>query len=106
MIAEEGLLRELKTKESQTAYLLERYPSARDCDFMLQYLWLKDFGNLSTKLPFLQYQEVMAVGGQLESVRRMRQKLQNEKGMYPASPEVKAKRTKRAHAFRKAIKQT
>ena len=102
---EAKLINHLKNKKEQVEHILKNYPSARDNDFYLQLIWLKLFGGLSTKLPFLKWPEIEAVSGQLESVRRVRQKIQNEDGHYLPSPTVLAKRRIKRANFRIAIKQ-
>lgn len=94
----------MKEKKEQVLYLLEKYPAARDNDFYLQLMWLRTFGDLKTKLPFIEWEDIKKVGGQLESVRRSRQKIQNEDKLFLPSVEVLEKRKKRAVAFRKQIK--
>src|SRR5579875_2115119 len=67
---------ELKKTKDQVLYLLERYPAARNNDFYLQLLWLKQFGGI-VELPWIDWEKIKANSGKLESVRRVRQKIQN-----------------------------
>lgn len=98
------LLTELKTKKEQVLYLLEKYPAARDNDFYLEYLWLREFlPNGKKHFPFLDWNVIKEVGGQLGSIERVRQKIQNEDKLFLPSPEVQAERRGRAERFRKAI---
>jgi hypothetical protein len=100
----DNIVKHLKAKKEQVEYLLEKYPAARDNDFYLQYMWLKTFGDLTIRLPFIEWCDIEKVGGQLESVRRVRQKIQNEDLKFLPSPEVLAKRRSRGVNFRSAIK--
>ncbi len=100
MIVDE-VLQELRTVKDRVLYLLEKYPATRDNDFYLQYLYLKYFHQLP--LPYLDYE--MFKGVSLESVRRVRQKIQNEEHRYPSSSITRFTRKARSQAFRKAITQ-
>lgn len=100
MLAEDHVISDLRTKRDQVLALLERYPQTRDNDFYLQLMWLRQFGNLSVAIPYIPFNEIQKLGGSLESVRRVRQKIQNEDGLFPPSLEVQAKRGKRAEIIR------
>ena len=97
------LAADLKQKKQQVAYILRKYPDARNSDFVLTWLWLQIFPKVDT--PKLPYETVRDLCGSLETVRRARQKL-NEKGEYlPTDPEVLKKRRRKEKHMRKAIKQ-
>ena len=94
----------LKVKE-QVSTLLERYPGTRDNDFYLQWLWLKNYGGLPS-LPYLEWEKIRDLSGKLESVRRVRQKIQHNEGKFPPTdPEVEKRRMRRERKFREAISQ-
>src|SRR5579875_3345168 len=83
---------ELKKTKDQVLYLLERYPAARNNDFYLQLLWLKQCGGV-VALPWIDWEKIKANSGKLESVRRVRQKIENEMGLFqPTGPVIKARR--------------
>src|SRR5579875_225987 len=84
-------------------YLLERYPAARNNDFYLQLLWLKQFGGI-VELPWIDWEKIKANSGKLESVRRVRQKIQNEMGLFqPTDPVIKARREKQRKMRREVM---
>jgi hypothetical protein len=92
----------LKMKE-QVLDLLDRYPQTRNNDFYLQWLWLKTYGGLS-ELPFIDWEKIKHLSGRTETIRRVRQKIQNEDGKYPPTdPEVKMRRAKRERKIRENI---
>lgn len=101
---DEDLLAELKTFKDQVLYLLEKYPNTRDNDFYLQWLWLKIFRRLP--LPFLDYKLIQGISGGMESVRRVRQKIQNDPDhpcFLPTDPDVRLKRGIKEETFRRVI---
>lgn len=98
------VLSELKTLKDQTKYLMRHYPATRDNDFYLAIMWLKTFGKLSVKIPFIHWNEMSEIGGKMDDVVRMRRKIQNQDGeLLPLNPEVLKKRQERAKHYRSAI---
>lgn len=94
---------ELRKTKDQVLALLDRYPNARNNDFYLQLLWLKSFGGIKD-IPFVEWTKIRELSGRLESVRRMRQKVQNEMGLYPPTdPEILRRRQERQELFRQAM---
>lgn len=94
----------LKTKD-QVLDLLERYPSARNNDFYLQWLWLRHYGRIPD-LPFIEWEQIKHFAGRLETVRRVRQKIQNTEGRFlPTDPDIIKRRRLRSHSFREAIRE-
>src|SRR5579883_2802336 len=94
---------ELKKTKDQVLYLLERYPAARNNDFYLQLLWLKQFGGI-VELPWIDWEKIKANSGKLESVRRVRQKIQKEMGLFqPADPGIEARREKQRKVRREGM---
>lgn len=99
------ILAELKTAKLQVRYLLEHYPNTRNNDFYLQILWLRYFGGLK-ELPFISYGDVFKFSGKLETLRRMRQKIQNESGEFlPTDPTVLKRRLERSKSMRRVIRE-
>src|SRR5579875_3225439 len=94
---------ELKKTKDQVLYLLERYPAARNNDFYLQLLWLKQFGGI-VELPWIDLEKIKANSVKIESVRRVRQKIQNERGLFqPTDPVIKARRDKQRKMRREVM---
>jgi hypothetical protein len=103
-ISEEQIIAELTTMKKQVAFLLERHPSSRNCDFYLQLLYLKIFGGLDN-LPYIEWEKIKHLSGKLDTVTRIRRVIQNQEGrLLPTDPEVLKRRRRRAKAFRKAVK--
>jgi len=100
---QESLLRELKTVKAQVLYLLKKETQARNNDFYLDWLWLRTFAKVN--VPWLEWEKFLQVSGSLESVRRVRQKIQNEdKQFLPTDPKIREMRQKRSETMRKIIR--
>lgn len=97
---EQKVIRNFRTKKEEVEFLLERFPQTRENDFYLQYLWLKVFGKLN--LPFIEWNTIKDISGTLETVSRVRRKIQNEHGKYLPSDEVRLQRERK----RRVIVQT
>jgi hypothetical protein len=87
-------LQKLKTVQQQVEYILEQYTRARDDDKLLQVLVLKKFYKvvyiddiLRNKVP------------SLETIRRIRQKLQHE-GKYLSSKQIRKLRQEQEEVYR------
>lgn len=95
----EKLRQELTTVAAQVEYILLRYPSARNSDTMLQWIWLRTFKGI--KIPYTDYNTLMEIS--IESVRRIRQKF-NEAGHFlPTDPEVAKRRKRKQAAMRRLM---
>jgi hypothetical protein len=90
---EQKVVRDFRTKKEQVEYLLEKFPQTRENDFYLQYLWLKIFGKLS--LPFIEWNTIKDISGTLETVSRVRRKIQNENCKFLPSNDVRIHRLKK-----------
>jgi hypothetical protein len=64
----------------------------RDNDFFLQYIWLKLFGGLD--LPYIEWENIKE-SGVVETLSRVRRKIQNEEGKFRASEGVREHREKK-----------
>lgn len=96
------IVQELTRRKDQVAYLLEKYPQARNHDFLLTFLWLRIFGNF--KIPQVQWEVICKFSGALEGVRRTRQKLQNEQNLFlPTDKRIREARQRRSRAYKKAV---
>lgn len=88
-----GIVDQLKTGRSRIEYLLENYPSLRDNDKKLWISYLVMFHNLQDILlmpkPFDALCDLLLKDTvlQYESIRRIRQKVQ-EGGLYPKEPQT------------------
>lgn len=97
------IVQELKSRKDQVTYLLQKYPDARNHDFLLEWLWLQIFGRF--RIPRIHWEVICKFSGALESVRRARQKLQNEEHRFlPTDPKIREIRRRRSKAYRKTIK--
>lgn len=96
-------VKHLKTRKEQVEYLLEKYPNARNNDFYLLLLWLRHFGDLN--IPWIEYRDIRKLSGSLETVRRVRQVIQNVDGHFvPTDEEVLRKRRTKERLMRRGIK--
>ena len=98
---EDKVIRDFRTKKEQVEYLLERFPQTRENDFYLQYLWLKVFGKLN--LPFIEWNTIKDISGTLETVSRVRRKIQNEYGKFLPSDDVRLRRERKRRAIFQTI---
>lgn len=96
------LLDKFKATKEQVEYILATYPSARNNDFYLQWLWLKIFGGV--KLPYVDWNVIREFSGRLETLRRVRQKIQNEDGRFPPDEETLRHRRNRQSIIRQNIR--
>jgi len=104
--SEKDLVEELVKIKQQVEHLLEKHPDARNNDFYLSVLWLREFGGLSQYISFIPYDLIRSLSGKTESVSRARRKIQNEDHRYlPTDPKVLAKRRQREEDYRKGIHQ-
>ena len=94
---------ELRKTRAEVREFLERFPDARNNDFYVQWLWLKYYGGMSD-LPYLEWGRIKQVSGKLETVRRARQKIQNDDHEFPPTdPEVLARRMAKMKKYREDI---
>jgi hypothetical protein len=101
MNEKEKILSDFVSKKQQVEYILMHFPEARSNDFYLQYLWLKVFGKLN--LPFIEWNTIKDISGKLETVSRVRRKIQNEDGKYLPSNDVRFYRQKKRQIITQTI---
>lgn len=101
MDEEQKVIREFRTKKDEVEYLLERFPQTRENDFYLQYLWLKVFGKLN--LPFIEWSTIKDMSGTLETVSRVRRKIQNENYKFLPSDDVRLRREQKRRTITQTI---
>jgi hypothetical protein len=90
MTEKENFVTEFKTKKEEVEFLLEKYPATRENDFYLQLMWLKIFGHVN--IPYIDWNSLKDFSGTLETVSRVRRKIQNEYGKYLPSKETQKQR--------------
>jgi len=103
MSEEEALLERLKTTKSRVIYVLENYPEARNDDRYLWLIYVRIFcPEFSKYIKYIPY-NILKRAPSFETLRRCRQKIQ-EQGMYlPTDPKVLAKRRRLEKAYRRVI---
>ena len=100
---EQQLLEKLRTVKERVEYLLERYPNARNSDLYLIILYLRKFTELGKYIKYIPYEVIKKYDGIMESIRRSRQKIQEEGRFLPTDPDVLKRRRRLAEKFRKVI---
>jgi len=97
----ETVARRLSTIKEQVAKILEKYPDARNSDPYLIILWLREYGGLSVKLPFIPESDLPKL--RFETVRRARCLL-NLEGKYLATePRVIRMRARLSKVYRELL---
>lgn len=85
--------RRFKNTVEEVDYLLSRYPEARNNDFFLQWIWLKEIMGLN--MPDLPWHKYQLYAGKLGTLRRIRQKVQATGKYLPSDKRVLETRQKR-----------
>ena len=93
------LAEHLKTGKARVEWILEKYPSARNSDTLLQFIYMRVFEGID--IPYVEWEKISKLS--LETVRRMRQKLQEEGKYLPTNPEVLKRRKRLAEKYRGTI---
>jgi len=103
MIESENLVERLKTIRERVEWILANHPEARNDDFYLYLLYVRYFEpKLSGYIKFIPF-SLIKTATRFETIRRMRQKLQ-EAGLYlPTDPKVLQKRRKLAKIYRQVM---
>lgn len=97
------LYRKLKTTKERVEWLLQRFPETRNDDFYLYLLYIRYFcPELSNYIKFIPY-DLVKKAPRPETIRRVRQKIQEEGRLLPTDPKVLKKRKKLARLYRKVI---
>jgi len=103
--AVENLKNHLKYMKDKVAYILAKYPYARDNLFYCILMFVREFvPELSKYIDYIPPEVIKNVPS-FETIRRVRAKIQNELKMFQPSPKVKRRRQKLAKIWRKAIVQ-
>lgn len=97
-------IHELKTVKDRVKYILKHYPETRNDDMYLWLIYVRLFDKeLSKYIKFIPY-EVLKRATKFETIRRVRQKIQNEEGLYPpTNPKVRARRRRKQELWRRAM---
>ena len=100
-----GVLRErLRTTIDRVRWILANYPNARNSDFYLIILYIRKFvPELARYISYIPYDVVKKYDGIFESIRRARQKIQEQGEYLPTDPAVLKRRRKLARLYRKVI---
>ena len=100
----ERLVERLKTVKERVEYILKNYPDTRNNDLYLWLIYVRLFDKeLSKYIRFIPY-DVLEKAQSFETLRRCRQKLQEEGKYLPTDPKVARRRRRLAKVFKKAIK--
>ena len=100
---EQELLEKLKTVKERVEYILRKYPNARNSDLYLTIIYLRKFTELGKYIKYIPYEVIKKYDGIFESIRRSRQKLQEEGKYPPTDPEVLRRRRRLAEKFRRVM---
>ena len=97
-----GIEEQFKTIKERVEWILKNYPEARNNDFYLYLLYLRNFEReLSKYIKYIPFGLIKSATP-FESVRRARQLIQNTEGKYPPTdPEVIRRRRIKEKAMRK-----
>ena len=79
-----------KSTTEEVEYLLSKYPEAKNNDFYLQWVWLKDIEGLD--LPEMQWRKFQQLSGKMGSIRRARQKVQSMGKHLPSDEKILQRR--------------
>ena len=105
MSEEENLAEKLKTVKERVEYLLERYPESRNDDFYLYILYVRHFEpELSRYIEYIPF-EIIKRSTRFETIRRCRQKIQEEGRYLPTDPKVLRKRRRLEKLYRRVMPQ-
>lgn len=98
------LKEKLRTVKERVEYLLDKYPNARNSDLYLIILYLRYFTELGQYIKYIPYEIIKQYDGITETVRRMRQKIQEEGRYLPTDEKVLRRRRKLYELYRRTIK--
>ncbi len=97
---EEQLLEKLRTVKERVEYILSRYPNTRNSDLYLTIIYLRKFTELGRYIKYIPYEVIKKYEGIFESIRRTRQKIQEEGRFLPTDPNTLRRRRKLSEKFR------
>ena len=100
---EQELLEKLKTVKERVEYILQKYPNARNSDLYLTILYLRKFTELGKYIKYIPYEIIKKYDGVFETIRRTRQKIQEEGRFLPTDLDVLRRRRRLAEKFRRVV---
>jgi len=100
---EQQLLERLRTTKERVEHILAKYPNARNSDLYLTILYLRMYTELGKYIKYIPYEIIRKYDGIFETIRRTRQKIQEEGRFLPTDPEVIRKRKRLAEKFRRMV---
>ncbi len=89
----------LKTVKQRVEWILDKYPSARANDTLLVFIYLRKFYGI--QISYVEWQKLRSIS--VESITRMRRKLQEE-GKYLPDDDVLNRRRTAEKSYRHTIK--
>jgi hypothetical protein len=92
------LREELKLVKGRVDWILQNYPSSRNSDFILTLIYYRQFHSLP--FPYLEYEAIKELPT-MESIRRVRQKIQNEEHRWLPTDETVIRRRSKQSAMRR-----
>jgi len=100
---ETDVAQKLKTVKERVEYILENYPEARNDDFYLYLIYVRLFEpKLSGYIKYIPF-NLVKTATRFETIRRCRQKLQEQGQYLPTDPKILRKRRKLAEIYRKVM---
>jgi len=85
---EQELLEKLKTVKERVEYILQKYPNARNSDLYLTIIYLRKFTELGKYIKYIPYEIIKKYDGVFETIRRTRQRIQEEGRFLPTDPNI------------------
>lgn len=82
--------KKFKSTTDQVEHLLSKYPEAKNNDFYLQWVWLKEIEGLD--LPEMPWRKFQQLSGKMGSIRRARQKVQSMGKHLPSDEKILQRR--------------
>jgi len=101
---EQALLERLQTVKDRVEYILKNYPNARNSDFYLTILYIRHFiPELAKYISYIPYDVIKKHEGLFESIRRTRQRIQEEGRYLPTDREVLKRRRRLEEAMKRVV---
>jgi hypothetical protein len=100
----EKIIEKFRTTRERVEFILKKHPNARNSDFYLVILYIRYFvPELAKYIDYIPYEIIRKYDGLFETIRRTRQKIQEEGKYLPTDPEVLKKRRRLAEKYRIAF---
>jgi len=98
----ESVKEQLRSVKERVEWLLKNHPETRNDDRYLIILYLRYFTPMRKYMKFVPYSVIKDLPS-FESIRRVRQLIQEEGKYLPTDPEVRRRRGRLMEAYRKGI---